>query len=53
MNIVMPIKVIMPEEEAAKLVPNGSELTVVICDKCFVLVPLPMLALHISEAHDA
>lgn len=49
-NVTMAVKIIMPEQEAIKL-SNGAEVTVVMCDKCFALVPLTMIIAHDQKVH--
>jgi hypothetical protein len=52
-NIILPVRVILPEDEAVRLVPSGVELTVTICGKCCALVPIELFADHDKKVHNA
>jgi hypothetical protein len=49
-NVVVTVRVIMPEEEMTSLAPSG-ELTCTVCDVCFALVPLIRIVEHGQRLH--
>lgn len=51
-NIIVPVKAIVTQEQASGLAPTG-ELDCTICIACFALVPLYRLVEHGQKMHPA